>query len=100
MERCDFSSVIKIIDKYIIEESGITQVDLLNKLFESFIYEEDNEDSTFDNGAACRWINGQQKLSPLILKYYLDSKNRNSLSADIEYNILPLLYDSSMAIQE
>lgn len=100
MERCDFSSVIKIIDKYIIEESGINQVDLLNKLFESFIYEEDNEDSTFDNGAACRWINGQQKLSPLILKYYLEPKNRNSLSADIEYNILPLLYDSSMAVQE
>ena len=100
MERCDFSSVIKIIDKYIIEESGISQVDLLNKLFESFIYEEDNEDSTFDNGAACRWINGQQKLSPVILKYYLEPKNRNSLSADIEYNILPLLYDSSMAVQE
>lgn len=100
MGRCDFSSVIKIIDKYIIEESGINQVDLLNKLFESFIYEEDNEDSTFDNGAACRWINGQQKLSPLILKYYLKPKNRNSLSADIEYNILPLLYDSSMAVQE
>ena len=34
MERCDFSSVIKIIDKYIIEESGINQVDLLNNLFE------------------------------------------------------------------
>lgn len=100
MERCDFSSVIKIIDKYIIEESGINQVDLLNKLFESFVYEEDNEDSTFDNGAACRWINGQQKLSPLILRYYLEPKNRNSLSADIEYNILPLLYDSSMAVQE
>ena len=100
MERCDFSSVIKIIDKYIIEESGITQVDLLNKLFESFIYEEDNEDSTFDNGAACRWINGQQKLSPIILKYYLEPKNRNSLSADIEYNILPLLYDSSMVVHE
>lgn len=100
MERCDFSSVIKIIDKYIIEESGINQVDLLNKLFESFIYEEDNEDSTFDNGAACRWINGQQKLSPLILKNYLEPKNRSSLSADIEYNILPLLYDSSMAVQE
>ena len=100
MERCDFSSVIKIIDKYMIEESGINQVDLLNKLFESFIYEEDNEDSTFDNGAACRWINGQQKLSPVILKYYLEPKNRNSLSADIEYNILPLLYDSSMAVQE
>ena len=100
MERCDFSSVIKIIDKYIIEESGINQVDLLNKLFESFIYEEDNEDSTFDNGAACRWINGQQKLSPVILKYYLVPKNRNSLSADIEYNILPLLYDSYMAVQE
>ena len=100
MERCDFSSVIKIIDKYIIEESGINQVDLLNNLFESFVYEEDNEDSTFDNGAACRWINGQQKLSPLILKYYLEPKNRNSLSADIEYNILPLFYDSSMAVQE
>ena len=100
MERCDFSSVIKIIDKYMIEESGINQVDLLNKLFESFIYEEDNEDSTFDNGAACRWINGQQKLSPVILKYYLEPKNRNSLSADIEYNILPLLYDGSMAVQE
>ena len=100
MERCDFSSVIKIIDKYMIEESGINQVDLLNKLFESFVYEEDNENSTFDNGAACRWINGQQKLSPVILKYYLEPKNRNSLSADIEYNILPLLYDSSMAVQE
>ncbi len=100
MERCDFSSVIKIIDKYIIEESGINQVDLLNKLFESFVYEEDNEDSTFDNGAACRWINGQQKLSPVILKYYLEPKNRNSLSADIEYNILPLLYDSSMVVHE
>jgi tetratricopeptide (TPR) repeat protein len=100
MERCDFSSVIKIIDKYIKEESGINQVELLNKLFESFTYEEDNEDTTFDNGAACRWINGQQKLSPLILKYYLDPKKRNSLSADIEYNILPLLYDSPMAVQE
>ncbi len=100
MERCDFSSVIKIIDKYIIEESGINQVDLLNKLFESFIYEENNEDSSFDNGAVCRWINGQQKLSPLILKYYLEPKNRNSLSADIEYNILPLLYDSSMVVQK
>ena len=32
--------------------------------------------------------------------FYIKAENRELLSADVEYNVLPLIYDSSMAVQE
>ena len=100
MERCDFSSVITIIRNYISESREINQTDLLYNLFDAFTKEEENKDYVFDNGLVCRWIKGIANISPQIIMYYTDDNNKKCLSADIENNILPLMYDSDMAVQE
>lgn len=100
MERCDFASVITTIRKYISEDRGMNQIDLLYELFASFICDENNRDYDFDNGSVCRWFNGIAKISPAITKYYLDKENRKQLLSDIEENIIPIMYDSALAVKE
>ena len=100
MERCDFSSVILIIRKYISESREISQTDLLYDLFASFTEDSTNNDYVFDNGLVCRWFKGVAKISPQITRYYTDHRKRKCLSADIEETILPIMYDSDMAVQE
>ncbi len=100
MERCDFSSIITTFRKYISDDRGMNQIDLLYELFKSFLAEESSQDFDFDNGLVCRWYNGQARISPRISKYYMYEKNRERLIFDIEKNILPLMYDSAMAVQE
>ena len=100
MERCDFSSVMTIIRKYISDSKDINQVDLLYQLFETYIEDENNLCFGFDNGLVCRWFKGLAKISPHITSYYSNDENKNSLAGDIEFNILPLMYDSAMAVQE
>ena len=48
----------------------------------------------------CRWFKGVAKISPQITRYYTDYRKRKCLSADIEEKILPIMYDSDMAVQE
>lgn len=100
MERCDFSSIITTVRKYIGDDRGMNQIDLLYELFEGFLEEESSQDFDFDNGLVCRWFNGQARISPRISGYHLHTDNRNRLADDIETNILPLMCDSAMAIQE
>lgn len=100
MERCDFTSIITTVRKYIGDDRGMNQIDLLYELFEGFLEEESSQDFDFDNGLVCRWFNGQARISPRISGYYLHTDNRNRLADDIETNILPLMCDSAMAIQE
>ena len=111
MEYLDFSSVITLIRKYINDERTvidrllndevkIDQIHLLEQVFASFCDDEDSLDYAFDNGQVCRWFNGQARISPRIISYYMDEENRDLLSADIEYNVLPLMYDSAMAAED
>ncbi len=100
MERCDFSSVITTIRKYISDDRNLNQIDLLYELFASFLCDEDSQNFDFDNGLVCRWFNGQAKISPRISGYYMDKLNQKYLAEDLEQNILPLMYDSAMAVQE
>lgn len=111
MEYLDFSSVITIIrkyindertvmDKFLKEEVKIDQLHLMDQVFSSFCDDEEALDFTFDNGQVCRWFNGQARISPRIISFYMKAENRELLSADVEYNVLPLMYDSAMAVQE
>lgn len=100
MERCDFSSIITILRKYISDDKEMNQVDLLYELFESFLTDKSSQDFDFDNGLVCRWLNGQARISPRISKYYMHENNQEQLASDIEDNILPLMYDSAMAIED
>lgn len=84
MERCDFSSIITILRKYISDDQEINQVDLLYELFESFLMEESSQDFDFDNGLVCRWLNGQARISPRISKYYMLENHQEQLASDIE----------------
>ena len=59
MERCDFSSIITTVRKYIGDDRGMNQIDLLYELFEGFLEEESSQDFDFANGLVCRWLNGQ-----------------------------------------
>lgn len=63
-------------------------------------FQEESQDFDFDNGLVCRWFNGQAKISPRITGYYMDNQIRNQLAADMYRNVLPLMYDSAMAVQE
>ena len=100
MERCDFSSVITIINDHISESKRGNQSDLMYALFDTFATDEINIEETFDEGAVCRWVNGVRKISPKITKYYSDNNKKSCLSSDIEQNILPMMYDSDMAVRE
>jgi len=95
MNRCDFSSVIKIIQEHISAGNFLNQIDLVYNLFEHFINE--NIDFDFDYGQTCRWINGTAPVSPRIAKFYLDDKNAEYLNRNIQTNILSLFYDLAMA---
>ena len=54
MERCDFSSIITTVRKYIGDDRGMNQIDLLYELFEGFLEEESSQDFDFDNGLTDR----------------------------------------------
>ena len=62
MERCDFSSVITIINDHISESKRGNQSDLMYALFDTFATDEINTEETFDEGAVCRWVNGVRKI--------------------------------------
>lgn len=111
MEYLDFSSVITLIRKYINDERTVVdnllktevkidQIHLLDQIFASFCDDPDSSDYAFDNGQVCRWFNGQARISPRIISYYMDEDKRKLLSDDMEYNVLPLMYDISMATQD
>lgn len=111
MEYLDFSSVITIIrkyindertvmDKFLKQEVKIDQLHLMDQVFASFCNAEEALDFAFDNGQVCRWFNGQARISPRIISFYMKAKNRRLLSADMESYVLPLMYDSAMAVQE
>ena len=70
------------------------------QLFVSFLNSEESQDFEVDNGLVCRWFNGQAKISPRSTGYYMDNYNRNQLVAGMHRNVLPLMYDSAMALQE
>lgn len=85
MEYLDFSSVITTIRKYINdertvmdkllkEEVKIDQMHLLDQVFASFCNDEDSLDYAFDNGQVCRWFNGQARISPRIISFYMNKK--------------------------
>ncbi|MBQ8595581.1 MAG: tetratricopeptide repeat protein [Oscillospiraceae bacterium] len=97
MERLDFYSVINVIRKNISENKATDQVDLLYELFSSFASE---SGFYFDYGLVCKWFNGQNKISPQIPAFYSKSENFGKLVSDIEKRILPLMFDSPMAVSE
>ena len=91
MEYLDFSSVITIIRKYINDERAVVdrnlneevkidQMHLLDQVFSSFCDDADSSDFAFDNGQVCRWFNGQARISPRIISFYMDEENRDLLS--------------------
>lgn len=100
MERCDFCSVMAIIRRYISDDRNMSQTDLLYELFASFFNQKEAQDFYLDNGLVCRWMNGLSRISPRISGFYFQKKHKPLLTRDISDKILPILYDSAMAIEE
>lgn len=100
MERCDFCSVMRVIREYISDERGLDQSEILYQLFETFFRSSEGENLILDNGQVCRWLNGQAKLSPQIISYYLKPFCKRDLAADLEKNILSLVFDMGMVVQK
>lgn len=84
MEYLDFSSVITtirkyindertVIDKFLKEEVKIDQLHLMDQVFSSFCDDEEALDFTFDNWQVCRWFNGQARISPRIISFYVSA---------------------------
>lgn len=99
MNRLDFSSVMAVIRYYISPDHGMSQGELLDELFYS-LHAESKEPIIFDSASVNRWLKGTERVSPVISRYYLKKRNREKLFNDIEQYILPLMYDSNMAVQE
>ena len=100
MERFDFSGIIKIVEELISDDYEINQSTLIDEVFYSFFFLNDTDIVSFDNALICRWINGQAKVSPKIIKYYREKENKLCLKEDIRNNIFPLMYDRYRAIEE
>ena len=98
MNRLDFSSIMAVIRYYISPDHGVNQGELLDELFYS-LHAESKEPIIFDGASVNRWLKGTERVSPIISRYYLKKRNREKLSNDIEQYILPLMYDSDMAVQ-
>ena len=99
MERCDFSSVMTIVRRFISDDYNTNQTELLGDVFSSFFNQPDDP-GAFDMALVCRWFTGQAKISPKISQYYAKFGNRKKLAEDLEDGVLPLMYDSAMAAQE
>ena len=69
-------------------------------LFADYITSHIEEDVDFDNGLVCRWLNGIARVSPRITSHYMDNKNKQSLVDNIQQQIIPMMYDSSIACQK
>jgi len=82
---------MKIINNYISKNFKVSQTDLFIKIFYHFA--DCNYDFDFDSGNICRWINGTKTVSPQILMFYANEKNKQYLSVDIEENVFPFLTD-------
>ncbi|MBQ3156375.1 MAG: tetratricopeptide repeat protein [Clostridia bacterium] len=99
MNRLDFSSIVAVIRYYISPDHGMNQGELLDELFYS-LHADSKEPIIFDGASVNRWLKGTERVSPIISRYYLKKRNREKLAYDIEQYILPLMYDSDMAVQE
>jgi len=99
MNRLDFSSIMEVLRSYISPDHGMHQVELLDELLYS-LHAESKEPIIFDGASVNRWLKGTERVSPIISRYYLKKRNREKLTNDIEQYILPLMYDSDMAVQE
>ena len=102
MERLDFASVMAVLRRNISDEGFSNQADFLYSLFADFAGADSGVDEVVDfyTGQACRWINGQARLSPGIIDFYKSERNKIKLLNRIESEILPLMPDSAMAAQE
>ena len=100
MDRCDFSSVVTIIRRYISEDKGMNQIDFIYLLFDTFMGSDEAADYDFDNGQVCRWMCGQAKVSPRIVAYYLEHAHQEELAENIRDHIVPLMCDFPMAVEE
>jgi len=101
MERLDFCSVMAVLRRYISEDRGISQIDFLYELFDTYFCTGDADNFVLDNGLVCRWINGQAKVSPRITGFYLSEEtNRQFFILHFEECILPLFYDVGFVITE
>lgn len=98
MERCDFSAVMRIISLYISSANALNQCELISKIFEVFV--DENEGFEFDNGLVCRWFKGLKPVSPRIVQFYENSENAEQLSYSIEFKLLPMMCDAPMAARE
>ena len=95
MERCDFSSIITTLRRYISDDYITNQTEFLEDVFQSCL-ENDSEPIVLDMGLVCRWFTGQARISPKISQYYAKVGNRAKLADDLENNVLRMMYDSSM----
>ena len=93
MERCDFSSVFRIIINYLNEGKGMSQVDLLYDLFENFT---ESTGFTFDYGLTSRWINGYSSVSPKLIQYYAADNGVDLLISDLINKVFPNMIDVEM----
>ena len=78
----------------------MNQLDFVYLLFADFITSHIEEDIDFDNGLVCRWLNGIARVSPRITSHYMDNKNKQNLVDNIQQQIIPMMYDSSIACQK
>ena len=83
MERLDFSAVMGVLRKHVHEDLCLSQTELVDILFDSFISSQEAADFVFDPGQVCRWIKGQKKLRQTV-----------------EKELMPMMADSAIAAQE
>ena len=99
MERLGFASVMAVLRRNIAEESIQNQADFVYSLFVDI---DDGTDNVVDfyNGQACRWLNGIARVSPAVIQFYKQERNKEKLRCRILRDLLPHMPDSAMAVRE
>ncbi|MCD8003612.1 MAG: tetratricopeptide repeat protein [Clostridia bacterium] len=93
MERCDFASVTKIINEGIFESAVQNQTDFIYLIFDDFTKDENQKNLAYDSASVCKWMNGNEKLPSIILKYYSGKDGLERLKRNVTKNIVPILSD-------
>lgn len=100
MNRCNFSSTMRILRNYIRENNQLNQSEFLYELFNYFLSSPEGADFSFDNGLVCRWISGQTKVSPKLINYYSAKNSQMKLSNTLDQIIPPMMFDPYKALSD
>lgn len=98
MSRCDFGSIITLLQKNAKNSARLSQEKAIELLFNECYNQK--PDTPFDKSIISKWLNGTLNISDEIIGFYTQQGYDEYLASDIEEHIFPLLNDIDRTVEE